>query len=464
MKPQQHNQHQLSEEENIADKLGHTLATNKIRKGALPGLDKVYVSKDDPNKERSKKIVQKVAKNLNSKYPLNLIGGQLDEETTLFLTLLLSEEIKSNIDYTLHPDAKELFYIYYNNPNIPFIEYDANLMVGDKNVKAKGGVNPLRNLTLRRSGSFVYDKQNNKIFLRNEKMLMDPRTAVALKSFLDQFPEVRNASLSIENTDPESWTKTYKDYGPVSKLLNNAKTIKGKFRKERYSDKTEYETFKTKVLQPVTQIPWYHATRYSNWNSIKSSGIKPSLEAKKEQGEGWTQLNFNLKNVVYLTSDPSYAMQIADTLAGRFEERAVVIEIQGAALTDLSKLAIDEDALLDDYDGSISYGNVDTEVPNFLTSVLSWRGSIGYAGTIPTRYLSIYGYSDPEKQEDKQMNNESKNLKAFIKQSVKKIFEELQKEEELNEFSAVGGGAVVGYTLPLGMSTKPGHKKLKKKK
>jgi len=51
--------------ENVLDKMGHKVATKKIRRGSVSGP--VYIDKNDPTPEKSKKIIKKVAKNLNRK-------------------------------------------------------------------------------------------------------------------------------------------------------------------------------------------------------------------------------------------------------------------------------------------------------------------------------------------------------------------------------------------------------------
>lgn len=448
---------------------------------------------------------------------------------------LILEEIKSTIDYKLDPKSAKIdFYRYFKNNKIPYIKYNPKNLVQEKGNKAVGSFDFSESINFR-DALFVYDKKNHTIILPNERSLLDPRIAISIQSAIEQIPELFNATVVVENTNEDSWEKTYEPVGQANNLIKNVKNIKGKFKKERTSGVDEYESFKVKVLKPITQMPWYHATRYSNWSSIKTKGLLPSKEAKQEQGEGWTQFNLKLKNAVYLTSNLSYAEQIADELANRFEERAIVIKIEGSALKDYSKLVIDEDVLRNEYDGSISYGYVDTEVPNFYTSVLSSYDSLGYQGTIPATYLSIQSQIDPEKAEeqeewtDKSLKNESlerkkmseKNIadklghtlatskirknalpgldKVYIdkndpntehskkvvkkvadnlnqgkpmmglgmidesKKALKQIIEEMV-EEELKEFNAVGGGAIVGYTLPLGMSTTPGQKKLGTKK
>lgn len=51
--------------ENVLDKMGHKVATKKIRRGSVSGP--MYIDKNDPTPEKSKKIIKKVAKNLNRK-------------------------------------------------------------------------------------------------------------------------------------------------------------------------------------------------------------------------------------------------------------------------------------------------------------------------------------------------------------------------------------------------------------
>jgi len=81
--------------ENIADKLGHKLVTKKIRRNSLPGLDKVYADKHDSNIANTKKVIKKVAKNLNRKPGLHnppIMG--LTEET---LRKLINEMVEKEL-------------------------------------------------------------------------------------------------------------------------------------------------------------------------------------------------------------------------------------------------------------------------------------------------------------------------------------------------------------------------------
>lgn len=77
----------------IAKKLGHTLLTKHLRKNALPGME-VYVDKGSTDKEREKKIMDKVSKNLNSSHPT--VGlGRVDESLKVLIESIIEEELEN---------------------------------------------------------------------------------------------------------------------------------------------------------------------------------------------------------------------------------------------------------------------------------------------------------------------------------------------------------------------------------
>jgi hypothetical protein len=152
-------------------------------------------------------------------------------------------------------------------------------------------------------------------------------------------------------------------------------------------DDPKEETYAFRIGSLPSDITWYHATRSSNVRSIRQHGLIPS--GLREQGKGWTQLNFQLQAGVYLTDSMSYAQAIAETLAQRYDETGIVLEVDGKALTDTSKLLPDEDAFRSHYDGMIDYTAADSRYPAFYSSWASRVSSVVYAGRIPTRYLQI---------------------------------------------------------------------------
>lgn len=91
-------ENKIMNEKNIADKLGHTLLTKHLRKGALPGLNLVYVDKNEPNKSRQKKIMDKVSKNLNkepySHDPPTSPIGENKQELKNLIEAIIDEEVE----------------------------------------------------------------------------------------------------------------------------------------------------------------------------------------------------------------------------------------------------------------------------------------------------------------------------------------------------------------------------------
>jgi hypothetical protein len=178
----------------------------------------------------------------------------------------------------------------------------------------------------------------------------------------------------------------YTNVGKLKDLLQNTKKISGK--SPAYSKEEEqFKQFEYEVFKDISEHSWYHATRESNLSSINEKGLLPSKEFK--QGSGWTEFNFNLQNAVYLTANKDYAENIAITLSERYEESAVVLKIDGAALKDYSKLIVDEDSLRNEYTDKVEAGAVKQGMADYLTSVVDTIQSIGYKGRIAPEYISV---------------------------------------------------------------------------
>jgi hypothetical protein len=261
------------------------------------------------------------------------------------------------------------------------------------------------------SGDLVFINTKNKQIIFGRKArepLLDPRIALQLSSIASTFPEFLDyAVYSQSNEHPEPGKQVDSNLIPLNsslrELLANKKDISGKYK--QYDRKEEkYEEYKVEVLKDITEIDWYHATRKSNWNAIKRFGLVPSKEFVSKQAHGWTVLNFDLQNAVYLTSDLDYAIGIAETLAGRFNEAAIVLKVKGSALKDRTKIVVDEDSLRNDYDGEVSISNM-PGMPEYLTSVLDSIKSIAYAGTITPNFISLEQKIDSKSSEKENEND-----------------------------------------------------------
>jgi hypothetical protein len=253
-----------------------------------------------------------------------------------------------------------------------------------------GGLIPRPSGVFKGSGEYenvMIDFENNKIYLRKGKTyLQDPRTAIVLESLLNSYPFMENFQVTNYIFPGDRWNqKPIENYGTLKDLVSKIKQVK--FKTSVYNrdpDKDlEFQEFELRVLQTVEDIDWFHATRKSNLKSIKRHGLLP-----KTQGKGWTVLNIDIQKAVYLTADINYARSIAETLAGRFEENAVILRISGRALKDTTKLVIDEDTLRDEMDGTVHSGK-EIGMPTYLLSVLDDIGSLGYKGVIPSSFISV---------------------------------------------------------------------------
>jgi hypothetical protein len=150
--------------------------------------------------------------------------------------------------------------------------------------------------------------------------------------------------------------------------------------------------FSYRAIEHVGDMIFYHATRKSHCRPIKRVGLLPAKRARAEvlSGRslvGWTQLNFDLQDAVYLMGSQDYADAVATTLVGLWDEPAVILSVRGRDL-DLRNLTVDEDALRDRYHGDVSDYGCLHGLPAYFTSLL-WGEhlSVAYLGVIPPNKL-----------------------------------------------------------------------------
>lgn len=247
-------------------------------------------------------------------------------------------------------------------------------------------------------------KKKNILVLTN---LMDPRIAIALSSTMKEAPWI------IEGYTVSVITRNHEEklVGKVEDVLNKIKTTKIKSKKyARSDDEPTFEEFEYAILEDLTDKKWYHATKLSNLNSIKTKGLLKSGDIG--QGSGWTQFNLDIQNAVYLTADEDYALGIAETLADRYGEPAVILEVSGDALNDKTKLVLDEDSIRDSYEGMIAPGHIKVGMPDFMTSVVDKIQSIGFEGVIPPNLIApkyVVEIEQPEQtdEEDEWLHDEA---------------------------------------------------------
>lgn len=256
--------------------------------------------------------------------------------------------------------------------------------------------------------------------------LQDPRisyalaTSNALISGLGDYT-VRTVNRSVNNSKSENY---YKTIGSLNNLIGKMKTISGKA--PDYAEPGKYKEFKHNALEDISDVNWYHATRLSNLDSILKKGLLPSKTT--EQGEGWTEFNFNLQNAVYLTSDEGYANNIAETLLEKFGKPTVVIKVSGEALKDYTKLVVDEDSLRDEYEGRIRLGMLQNGMPDYMTSVADSIQSLGYRDIIPASHLETIRVFDYEYTNELE-ENEQPDVASYTWQEWNKMKPKTLKEK-----------------------------------
>jgi hypothetical protein len=275
-------------------------------------------------------------------------------------------------NWELHPDGARFFRKLMDV--VDWFSYDPRTFrpenPGDRNL---GGWNPKQ----KQAAPVLFNTQEKIFYIKSR--LTDPRIAVALRSTLENIPEAGEYLV-------KDWYDEDKDYGRLANFVEKIKKVSGKYKEYTDEDEPTYKEFELEVFEDLSDKTWYHATREKNLDSIRQKGLLSSGEF--DQGEGWTQLNLNLQDAVYLTADKKYAEGIAESLVAKYHpEAAIIIEVDGSVLKDYSKLVVDEDSIRNDYDGAVSSGNLVWELPHYLSSVVDNIESVGYEGTISPKYL-----------------------------------------------------------------------------
>lgn len=214
-----------------------------------------------------------------------------------------------------------------------------------------------------------------------------PTNVHILKQIYDEMPEWHNLNvgeyLYLRGDGKVVWSDTGVS---LKNFVRDLKFVSGSFSHKRSRNSVEVAERQYWAKIDPTETRWYHATLGSNLDSIMKTGLLPSASVKSE---GWSpSWNIEKQNAIYITSSLLYASRIAETLANGAKETAVVIEIDGRALNP-SRLIADEDALRDDYDASVNYGEIDIDFPDYVTSWFSGIRSIASLDKISPKYLSV---------------------------------------------------------------------------
>jgi hypothetical protein len=251
-------------------------------------------------------------------------------------------------------------------------------------------------LSLERSmqtASSVYvDRNKKRVESSRDDWEMDPFVIQAIR-VLSKYSEYRDYTVHYQ-TGPSA--------GTVAELAGKVKQYVGEFPQL----KTEWGTQARKktgayVLKRPDEVTWYHATLKQYVQKIKREGLKPGKVTDDVRDQfpngmipmgatlgGWSPAwNADKQRAVYLTRSLEHAEAIARTLSSRNDALAVVLQVDGKALADVSKLLPDEDAARAD-GGPVNNRNLDLQIPPALSSVLS-SGNIAYGDTIPARFVKV---------------------------------------------------------------------------
>jgi hypothetical protein len=276
----------------------------------------------------------------------------------------------------------------YRSKGVRYVEFDKNLYGA-----GEGGFQKISGL-LTGTGKVVVDLADKHIILRKSgEPLHDPEIVSLLKMINEFIPEFGdyNVSKFLVNSS-NGYSKLMSLGVSINDLLKGVKVKSGEYGRYKRGDDTKFGQYKFEVLKDIQDLEWYHATKRSNLDGIKKRGLVPSKEFDKEelQKHGWTDVNFDLQNVVYLTNSYDRVLSIGKELTKKFGEDALILKISGAALNNEAKLVVDEDWLRDYYTGAIVWSDdsVAGEYPEYVGSLTdSVISGIGYKGVIPFSFI-----------------------------------------------------------------------------
>lgn len=178
--------------------------------------------------------------------------------------------------------------------------------------------------------------------------------------------------------------------------------------REWVSPESPLRQFAWRAFRHHSDVTFYHASRKSFERSIMRTGLMPALRARdlmatseSRKGRtpiGWTNFNLHLQDAAYLTADIDYARSIARTLAIRYDEPAVIVEVDGATLNS-RRLYADEDVFRDQ-DGMLEFDRCLEELPAYFTSMFYQHLSVAYRGRIKPGDLRVTERMSVEQAEE----------------------------------------------------------------
>jgi hypothetical protein len=206
-------------------------------------------------------------------------------------------------------------------------------------------------------------------------MSKHPQTANAQVIFSDGRGERYKAGV-VSNLATQRITGQYKTF--ARQILTNKGT----------PHRSKLKPFDITVIKTIQQAEWFHATRGKYINAIKVEGLKPTLESNV----GWSSDNIDKQFAVYLTRNSDIANKIANSLANQYKEDAFILQVDGTAINNYSKLLIDEDAIRDPKEEkwmhAIKTKMLDKSNLPFYQSFMNLQ-SIAYGDVIPPQFLRV---------------------------------------------------------------------------
>lgn len=253
----------------------------------------------------------------------------------------------------------------------------------------------------------IIDLKNNIILMRSGLPEHDPLIMFQLRELLSAIPELATYQVKrfVPTKDPFVPNQELSYGMTVQDFLSGKQEKSGRY--PRYKKGEElYDEFKFEVLKDLSEFAWYHATRKSSYEKIKTEGfLRPSKDfgAEQQQRHGWTQFNFDLQNAVYLTHDMERAKDIANVLVDRYEEDAVILKVSGKVLSDISKIVVDEDILRDEYSDDVIPREAQG-IPEYIISTTSEKiAGLGYKARIPSEFIKVAETIKFEKPEEDEL-------------------------------------------------------------
>lgn len=305
--------------------------------------------------------------------------------------------------------AKDAADAYRRSGKVRYVEYDPAGWTRDAAAETSepnnlGGINRVGSIRASKQ-KVVADLKDNIVYLQRSALPEhDPLVLFQLEELIKAFPEIQNFEVKRHLFQDGKWTDvTYAK--TADQFLSGKLEMIGSY--PRYKKGEElYDEFKFEVLKDLRDIDWYHATTVSNYERIMREGLRPSKDfpGEEQQKRGWTTLNFDLQNAVYLTHDIDRAIGIAETLVEKHGEDAVILKVMGAALSDPAKIVVDEDVLRDEYTDEI-YPREAQGIPEYIISITSEKiAGLGYKSRISKEFIDVAETIKFEKPEE---DNES---------------------------------------------------------